>query len=135
MDYPLRLLPSIEYCLMLNNNILANHYFVRHTKNKDFFDSVTQKIKPDYITTQTINLCTTGISNNLLGIFKVQDTKFHFKRDGEYANYFKGNWELNSNVRLPTFMKDYFIDNERGRYFSFYVAIAWRSIIAYGGNR
>lgn len=113
-EYPARLLPKSNYRFIptesLHNNGLV---LIRHIESSQtLFYEGTNIIDPVCIHIQSDHL--RDLSNNLLGVFRVEDT--HLGIVKEYSNEFTANWDGVSDCIAPE-KHQFFVDNDRGYYF------------------
>jgi hypothetical protein len=118
MDYPLRLIPQVNYKIMaIETGVLDSHYLIRHTKDKDLLDPTTNELKRAYVGEQTYPL--RDISVNLLGgTFLASDVYLiHHREDPDFAYFNYEIWQEGETiVKIPSskFISE---DRTRGYYF------------------
>lgn len=114
--YPKHILPSSKYCIIEQNDLLSQSglVLIRHIESKDVVYKAdnSDMLHPGCIKIQSDHL--RDLSNNLLGIFKVEDIFYGIVKD--YRNYYCDLWNGNTDGLMPS-DKECFKDNDRGFYF------------------
>lgn len=114
--YPEHILPCPQYHLIEQKDLLSHPdlVLIRHIESDkvQWMDNNSKILHPDSIKIQSDHL--RDLSNNLLGIFKVDDIFYGINK--EYRSSYCELWEENTNGLMPTH-KEYFKDNNRGYYF------------------
>ncbi|CAN5176735.1 hypothetical protein BH23BAC1_BH23BAC1_50220 [soil metagenome] len=115
MNYPNRLLPQPNFKIIHWDELLKNHYLIHYTPTKDLIDPETKKLKIEYVVRQTNHL--RDYSNNLLGVFLVEDIFWVPVKKSPKVDYFGAAWKDNTPVLTPNIPEDYIKDEERGYFF------------------
>lgn len=114
-DYPERLLPKPHYNIVEDAVLMSQRglWLIRHVdSDKAVFIGNTKTLNPDCIQIQSDHL--RDLSNNLLGIFQVEDVYFGIDKSVSFS--YCELWNGTDKCITPI-EGHYFIDEERGYYF------------------
>lgn len=117
MPYPNRLLPKSHFKKIIWSEYLRSQYLVHYTETSDNRDSTTGKLDIRHVVNRTDHL--RDFSNNLLGVYLTDDI-FWSLQDCENRFYFVADWEIGSNVQIPSVPEEFNRNEKRGY---FYLAI------------
>lgn len=115
MYYPSRLLPQRCFKLIHWNESLRNSYLIHYTDTKDFIDPNTGKLKISLVVRHTDHL--RDYSNNLLGIFLIDDIYWGSAKESPMKRYYDAEWEVGKDVDAPSFPDQFIRYEERGYFF------------------
>ncbi len=118
MQYPQKLIPKVSYKqIAVESGALDDFFLIRHTKDKELIDPITQKLKRAYVGEQTYPL--RDISVNLLGgDFDVCDIFIeHDRKDPNFGYFNYDIWQEGESItNIPS--EEYIFENTtRGYYF------------------
>ena len=115
MTYPIRLLPQPHFKNIDWQESLKNHYLIHYTDSKDLIDPNTEKLRISLVVRQTDHL--RDYSNNLLGVFLVDDIYWAVNKESPNKEYFGELWTVGSSVNVPKVPIDFYRKEDRGYFF------------------
>lgn len=115
MTYPSRLLPKSYFKKILWKGSLKNYYLIHYTETKDLIDPNTQKLKISFVVKQTDHL--RDYSNNLLGVFLVDDVYWGSTNESSKKAYYQDEWEVGNEVETPKIPDEFIRYEDRGYFF------------------
>lgn len=107
MNYPIRILPNINYKSISCD--LSRHYLVRFTPHKDILDQGTGLIKQEFVCNQREHAADLSVS--LLGVFEIEHIKIELTEIGKskYGTY----CTPDETVEVPIFEQDFKRNDDR----------------------
>jgi hypothetical protein len=110
MNYPVQLLPQQKYKQITAD--LTGYLLCRKVPDKSLLDELYSPILPEELLgIETPNDCF-DYSTNLPGIFELHHNEIEFT--GDERKYFRTYWDWASEVKIPVYEQDYFINENIG---------------------
>lgn len=94
---------------------MRNLFLIHHTESKELRDPVTQKLHINHVVRQTNHL--KDYSNNLLGVFSIDDIYWELNKENPDSNTFTDPWAPPQPVNSPKVPDDYHRNENRGYFF------------------
>lgn len=113
MKYPIRLLPQPNFRKIQVPEIRDKYYLLRSTKDKDFIDPITGKIKIEYLVEDETIAHLRDFSTNLLGVFTIRDSQWHYK-SSERKLLLLSEWNEGEEGLCPNIPEDIELNTEKG---------------------
>lgn len=113
MQYPLDILPKIEFKKIDQSEDLTGFFLMRGTPDEDIFDESTEQIKNEYLEEDGEEKRFLTWSCNLFNLFQIENLKFSVYNK-EMTHY---EWDYETEVKEPIYNEDFEVLTEFGCYF------------------